>query len=468
MTAAPEASGSNATMLHPPARPAIAVLVAIATTLLANFVFAADPVRPVGQSHDWKKLDGLIEAGEYDKAETLADDIARAIKPEQRRPTFIEETISLVRALKTRGNAQIFLGKIDEAEKSLEGAYRDFRDPDFQRLLSLAMRQQSMLKMSDFVLLELNWVELLNLRMRVVLNRLRFVNLTRSAGTEGELQEQVAAWRKELTVLERQASEARKTLVASFEKGGDGVLTSPYKRSLAGDFWPSLVTGIRSLELSRLPFGDPGPAGGEPARDKPPLDKQGLVDDAVRSFDEAEAALEKAIAAASPKGAGGLRPEAKTEEGLLRAELFTNQGYALLAAGKPARAREKLTKAVDLYRQVATQRSLPQPETHPNLFWPQLLLVECLLEESRLALAGGDAAAAKAATRGAAEGLDRANDSNFPKAHPLRARMAVLEGRLKRELAAAEATMPGSDAADAAARSLRRAIDATAPAGTAF
>lgn len=455
-------------MIRRPSWLTIGCLTAVGILHAAMVAAAAEPPRPAIPAPDWKKLDGLLQAGAYKDAATLADEIATNVKPKRRDPDFVTATIDHVLALSRRGFAELRLGRLDDADATLEDAYRAFRDRDFQRLLSLETRQPTVQVMNKLVLLELNWVELLNLRMGVILERLRFATLAKTAASEAELREQARAWLKDLAVLERLAAEARESLVTRFDKGGDAVLASPRFRSLVGDFWPEMVAGIRSLELSRLPFGDPGQAGDDAVRNKPVLDKPALVNDAGERFVAAEAALEKAIAAAAPKGASGLRPEGRTEANLLRAELLTNEGYALLITGQPARAREKIAKAIDLHKDAVTQRGLQRPESHPSLFWPRLLAAEAMLEESRLALAGGDATAAKATTRAAVDMLAAADDSTFPKTHPLHARLATLQARLNRELATAEATIPGTDAADAAARSLRRAIDATAAAGAAF
>jgi hypothetical protein len=426
---------------------------------------ALEPNTPAPPKPDWAGLDGLLAEGDYTAAVAAADAIAAAVKPKRRDADFLPRSIELLRALMRRGFAELRLGRLDDAAETLAGAYRTFKDRDLQRLLSLEGRSTNARVLSMLVMVEINSVELLDLRMAVILERLRFLNLELetagkpSAEREAEIRTQVGEWIRELEVLERNAREAREALAERLARGGESVLASPYNRSLAGKFRPALAAGIRALELGRLPLGPPRSAAGEPESvqegDTGPAA-------AVRHFQEAAAALDEAIAAAAPKGIAGMKPEQRMEAALMRAELLVAEGAALLATGESARGRAQLAQAMTLRQEAAVLRKLRQPAAHPDLFWPMLLSAEVSLDDARQELAAGDAARARSIMLEADALLTRTDQLPLPPEHPLRARLAAVRSRLEATLAAIDAKIPSKDAADAAARRLRRVLDATA------
>lgn len=424
-----------------------------------------EPNPPAPPKPDWIGLVGLLAQGNYAEAAVAADTIVDTVKPKRRDADFLPRSIELMRALTRRGFAELRLGRLDEAAATLEEAFRTFKDRDFQRLLSLEARSANARVLGALVMVDIDWVELLDLRMAVIVERLRFLNLELettgkpSAEREVELRDQVGKWLHDLEVLERNAREARAALAARLALGGDAMLASPHNRALTGKFRPALLAGIRALELGMLPVGDPPAAAGESgtvaARDTGP-------DAAMRHFQEASAALDEALAAAAPKGIGGLKPELRMEAALMRAELLAAEGAALLGAGESTRAREAFSKAVELRREAAALRKLQQPAAHPDLFWPLVLSAQAILDEVRRDLADGDPSRVRNVLLEAAALLTQAGSLPLAAEHPLRGRFTALEARLKAELLAVDVKIPSKDAADAAARRLRRAIDATA------
>jgi hypothetical protein len=98
------------------------------------------------------------------------------------------------------------------------------------------------------------------------------------------------------------------------------------------------------------------------------------------------------------------------------------------------------------------------------LFLPLLLLAEAMLDEARLRPAGGDPAQSRNEIVSASKILMRADELPVAAGHPLRAKLKTLRARLDQQLRAADAKIPGKDAADVAARRVRRALDGTAAA----
>ncbi len=429
---------------------------------------AIEPTAPATPKPDWGRLDGLLAKGDYAEAAVAAGEIVAAVKPKRRAADFLPRSVDSMRALMRRGFAELRLGRLDDAAETFEEAHRTFKDRDFQRLLALEARAANARVLRDLVMVEINSVELLDLRSAVILERLRFLNLELetagkpSAEREAEVRTQVEEWLRRLDAFGRNAREAREALADSLGKGGEAILASPHNRSVAGNFRPALIAGIRALELGRLSFGDPrvaaaGPASGTESDVGP--------DAALRHFQEAAVALDEAIAAAAPKGVGSLKAEPRIEATMMRAELLAVEGAALLAAGESIRGRAQLAKAREFRQEAAVLRKLQAPASHPDLFWPLVLSAEAMLDEARRDLAGVDPARTRNALLEAAALLKQADSLPLAPEHPLRARLTGLQARLAGDLSAVDARIPGKDAADAAARRVRRAIDATASGG---
>lgn len=424
---------------------------------------ATDATKP-----DWARLQGLLAAGDYVAAAAVADEIATARKPKRREPDFLPRSIDHVRALMKRGYAELKLGRLDDAAETLEKAYRSLKDPEVKRLVSIDARGG---KSNTLLLLDADLLELLDLRMALILERLRFANLARDAGDElaadriAEFHTQVRGWLDEFATLEKSAKGIRKSLAEGLDKGGQAMLASPYYRALTGQFRPALFAGIKSLELSRLPGDESQTSGGDPAAPAEPDPRHARLEEALRLFGEATTALDEAIAAAAPKGLAGSRAEARIEAALMRVELLTCEGAALLESGQPTRGRECLAKALELRQEAGVLAKLPRPDSHPEIFSPLLLSAVAMLDEARAELAAGDFAQARTSVRAAAKFLARADALPVPEGNPLRSRLAIVRARLEKDDRAVATAIPGMDAADAAARRLRRAIDATAAAG---
>lgn len=452
-------------------RPARALAPLALACLAAVASLAADPAPDAAvKKPDWTGLDALIVAGDYEQAAAAAAEIAETVRPKRRDNDFLPRSLDWIQALMRRGFAELRLGRLDAADEALEEAYRAFKDRDVQRLLSVQARAADARTREMLVRVDIGWVELLDLRMAVILERLRFASLElaggpRAADREAALREQVGEWLDDFEVLARNAREARETLAGRIELGGTGVLASPHARAVAGRFRPALAAGIESLELSRLPFGDPRTKadGSEAATEALPARER--LAESFAQFAAAATALDEAIAAAAPKGVATMKPDARIEAALLRESLLGAEAMALLEAGKPADCRARLAEVMALRREAATLRKLPRPDEHPDLFWPLLITADTIIQESRARLEAGDPAGSRAASLEAGKLLARADALAVPREHPLRQQLERVRGNLAATLTAVEARIPGSEAANAAASRLRRAIDATAAAG---
>jgi tetratricopeptide (TPR) repeat protein len=462
-----------------------ACLLVAAVGSLGGRSLAADPLPP-DTKPDWAALEKLLTSGSYHEAATVAGDLAETVKAKRRAPDFLPRTIERVRALMRRGLALLRLGDVDAADEAFAEATRDYKDREFQRLLALEARNATAAVAAQMAMLEVNGVELVDFRSLAVLERMKAANRARRdsslretgppAAVPTSLLDDVSRWLGELKVLKRAGANARESLAERFEKGGPAVVASPYTRAVAGSFRPEMIAGIAARELAAMPaeilqaaaVRDWIDAGDQEAdEDAASQIRARLLEDSLGHFDKAAAALEEGIRAASPTGATGLRGDARIEAALLEAEIMVNRGAVLQQRAELALAREGFRRAVQLQREVGELRRSPSPDVHPDMFWPLLLDAEATLEEARRLLAGGDHEASQATVREAATTLARAAALPVSPDHPLRGQLADLQRRLHQERTALGDLLPRSEAADAAARRLREAIDATALPGIA-
>ena len=441
---------------------------------------AADPPAPE-KKPDWAALEKLLTSGSYQEAAVLAGEIAEMVKPKRRAPDFLPRTIEHIRALMRRGLALLRQGDIDAADDAFAEATRDFKDREFQRLLALEARNATAAVTSQMVMLDVNGVELADFRSLAVLERMRATNLARrdqslSTAALTSLPQDVARWLGELKVDKRAGANARESLAERIEKGGPTVVASPYARAVAGAFRPEMIAGIAARELADMPpevlqadaVRDWIGAGDEkPAEDSVPRVRARLLEESLGHFQLAAAALDEAIRAASPTGAAGLKGDARIEAALLEAEIMVHRGAAMKQAADLAHARESVRRAIQLHREVGELRRSPSPDVHPDLAWPLLLDADATLADAQRLLAVGDHERSQATVREASNTLARAAALPMPPNSPLRGYLADLQARLQRQRSALDDSLPRTEAADAAARRLQEAIDATALPGIA-
>lgn len=447
-----------------------AVLVGACIALGGPVCQAVEPAETTAKTPDWAGLESLLRAGDYERAATAADEIATALKPKRRDPDFVAQSIGFFRALMRQGFAEFRLGRLDAAAATFEQARRVPRDPELKRLLAAEARGANAKVANLLVPLEVDLVELLLLRMLVILERLRLANLpsaataaaARSPVEEEAFRKQVADWLDDLDGLAKSDSEARKSLEDRLAKAAPAVLASPRNRAFASRFPLSLVAGIRSLELSRLPWGDPRSAANTAAEAAPSRTAGEWLAESRLQLADASAALDEAIAAAAPGGTATLKPDQTVEILLIQSELRIREGEVLLAAGDPSGSRQRFMQAAEYLEKIATLRKLPQPKSHPDLFRPLVLCVDAMLAEARGHVEKGDPAQGRQTIVAASAILARAADLPVSEDHPLRPQLLSLQKLVGEDLAQAGAKLPGVEAANAAARRMRRTLDAAA------
>jgi tetratricopeptide (TPR) repeat protein len=420
---------------------------------------------------DWDGLKSLMDSGRYEEAAGAAAAIAKQIKPKRRAPDYLPAMVGLTQALMQQGIAELKLGRLDDADTAFTEAYRSFRDREFQRLVSIEVRRGK--SVPQLVMLELSWIELLNLRTEVILERLRQVGREPSGAEPADddlekLRVQVADWLEELERQEKLAVKAREALAPGFQKGGSKILTSPRCQTLISSFYPALHAGVRARELAGLPFAVEVDGAEGLVTEAGNTGRSALVRAALERFKEARDALDAALAAALPRNASGLKAEQRIEAAMLQAELLLHEGIALLEAGNLDAARKDLWNVLDLQKEIATLRKRPADELRVDRLLPLLAAAEVAVAESEQHLADAVADAAREAALEASALLTQAGQQPLAESHPLAVKQEQLKARVARQVAALERSIPRSDAADAAARRLRVGIDQTDPTGASF
>jgi len=441
--------------------------------LIAAPAPAADPPTQAPKP-DFAALDSLLAGGDYAGAITAADAIANAVRPKPRADDFLARSIELIRALMRRGVAELRIGRMDAAEATFTEAHRIFKDREFQRLFVLAARQAGPRLPPAVVDLELAWLDLLFLRIAVVVEKLKHEADDWAAAEEGspdrekEAVDRIGRCLDQLKGLRKAATDARQSFGERFDEASKVVPVSPYARSLAGPFRESLLDALAALEQSRLPASMLPAASGEAAQDsRPGATAPAGTDDggirlrrkAIEDLDKAAVAFEGVVAAVTPT-AGGLRPETQADLALLQAELLTARARARIESGDLAEVRKDLERVLELHRQVGVLRKRPVPDSHPDLVEPLLLAAGVGIGESRRLLAEGRPDAAKEEAEEAQRRLESAASLIKDANHPLGGRLTALRQRLAFNLESIGESIPRSDAVDAAARRMIRALDA--------
>jgi len=422
---------------------------------------------------DFAALDALLAGGDYAGAITAADAIAAAVRPKPRADDFLARNIELIRALMRRGVAELRIGRIDTAEATFTEAHRIFKDREFQRLVVLNTRQAGPRLPPAVVDLELAWLDLLFMRIAVVVEKLKHEADEWATAEDGspdrekEARERIGRCLDQLKGLRKAAVDARQSFGERFNEASKAVPLTPYALSLAGPFRESLLDGLVALEQSRLPVSVLPSAAGDPASDSrqdsaAPAgadDGSRLRAKAIENLDRASAAFDGVVVAVTPK-AGGLRPEMQADLDLLQAELLTARARARIESGEPATVRKDLERVLELHRQVGVLRKRPVPDSHPDLVEPLLLAAGVGIGESRRLLAEGRPDAAKEEAEEAQRRLESAASLIKDADHPLGGRLTALRQRLAFNLESIGESIPRSDAVDAAARRMIRALDA--------
>ncbi len=432
---------------------------------------------PPNKVVDWAGLRTLLEAGEYAKATAAADVIIELVSPNRKAPDFLARSRDTIDALMRRGFAELQLGRLDAAEATFVATQEVFKDREFQKQLSTMEKLDDPKLEVPMVDLDLRAIELQNLRAAVCLERLRLMHASQAAASgaskppEPAVVEAVAGQVEAIRAFIKASADVRKKLSERFENAGATVVGSPHKRALMSNFHPELIAGIATFELSRLPFemppapeaeGDKKAEGTATILAVNGLDRGQLLEKSLAHFDAASKALDGVFGQTLPNDVKKAPPDKRLEAELLSLRLSLARCAARLQYGDVEGARKEVNEVLDLHKDMTGIRKVANGESHPELFVPLVLATEIALAESDEQSKAGMGDEARGMAAKASELLARAAALPLADDHPRRYDLARLAAALGNRRAKFEASVVTTDAAEVAARRIRRAVEGTA------
>lgn len=452
-------------------------LLSIVVALL-GVIPAAVAVAQIDLAVEQRLLEELLREGKYKQACLEAQRVEQAVKTQGGSKSGIATRLR-IDLLRYRETVERLMGNLDAAEKPLSEAERLFLEKDFQRWIAAnAPRESDATKVGAFYLpWSLLYFSLLDDRSLILVERIRAANqefAVRGASLTPERQAQVVKWFKQLDDQIRSLIAARSSSLAQIPKEREAAEgRSPGVHMMLGGTRPRLISGLRQLEASKLPFTLPvdmagtaaPPPTGEPPVAETPAERKAAasrqrrraIEALEKSLEDADAACKEAIDRFDKERSDS--PEltaAAVEAARIRAEVREPLAEALLLDGQPEQARELIDAAIADLRGVERER-------HPALAKPLITSARVALEETRRSIAAKDVVQAERQAKGAIDALYEAKilleveDSQFDRAAPLHAAVADLIATSNELLRKSGQLVAAKDAADAAAR---RALDA--------
>jgi|694.fasta_scaffold11981_9 hypothetical protein len=420
-------------------------------------------------------LEELLREGKYKQASIEAQRIEQSLKGAAKGGAATRVRIDL---LQYRETVERLMGNLDAAEKPLAEAERLFLDKDFQRWIAINAPREQDAAGGFYLPWSLLYFSLLDDRSLLLVDRIRAANqefAVRDSSLTPERQAQVVKWFKQLDEHVRSLIAARSSSPARIpEDRAAAEGRSPVAHMMLGGTRPRLISGLRHLEASKLPFTLPvdalpgtaptPPAGDHPVTEPPAERKASASRQRRRAIESLERAVEDAGAACQAaldrfekeRGDSKELVAAEAEAARIRAAVREPLAEALLLDGQPEKARELIDAAVSDLRSVEQDR-------HPALAKPLITSARVALEETRRSIDAKDVVQAERQAKGAIEALYEAKvlleveDSQFDRAGPLHAAVADLIATSDALVRKSGQLVTSKDAADAAAR---RALDA--------
>lgn len=426
----------------------------------------------------WDELRSFLEAGEYAKAAAAADAILEQVKPDRKAPDFLPRSVDTIDALMRRGFAEFQLNRLDAADATFSATQEVFKDREFQKQIGSLEKTGGPKAAAPLINLDLRLIELQNLWAAVSLERLRLMGSREGAASApaassdpSEL-EGVRGQIEAIHGLMKASADIRKKLAERFEMGGPTIVGSPHKKTLMSNFHPELIAGIMAFHLSRLPFDLP--AAPESEQSTKPGDRLDgfdvygqsrgrLLKGSLEHLEAASKALDGAMEQVLPKGIASAPLDERLEAEVLQLRLALARCEPRFHAGDLAGAKKDVDEILRLHKDMATARKLANAESHHELAVPLAIATEITLAESDAQSKDGMVDEARALVTKASETLARAAAIPLPEGHRASPDLARLAAAIQNRRAKFEASVVNTDAADVAARRIRRAVQRTKP-----
>ncbi|MDA0816296.1 MAG: hypothetical protein O2946_01885 [Planctomycetota bacterium] len=491
----------------------------IITSVLAATSVAVSAI-DVDLAIERELLARLLSEGHYRQAIVESERLEKAVKPRKKDAEYLGRAAATAEMLVYRGIMQTRMGDLDAAEESLQAAFRQLNDRDFQAHLALSQRRSGNDAKAVAAYASVLSLELTDAACQLLVDRLRranefyraFAGAASDDPAEAARMKAITGWIKRLDLLTGDTLNAR----AAIEKQLSGVpaeiASSSRFKALKSESRPRMYAAFRSLEVSKLPWtvseedgtqgDDQSPAEGsmtetavqrQSAADRQRQRAFVLLNQASEDLDTAIGAAplpEKprsadkpspapaaqvfphkttgTLSAAAASKTGGDETAAKAsaaataeqqqqDAAILHAELLEGFAEAHFLDGNLAAARDSIDGVLVLRRQA-------RGEQHPELARASILSAEIAMLEAEEARRGREPRLARKKSEDAVAAIELAQQlltsptSEFDPKSPLHELLSHLldEGKQSRKTSAD--AVAATDAADAAASRAMSAI----------
>jgi len=260
----------------------------LACLVLVAAVWNAAPVRAQFDLEvEHKLLMDLFRDGKYKQAISESRRLEKLVKPTKKNTPPSPATKLYIELLIYRGTIERRMGSLDDADRTLTEAFKQFTDPAFQQFLNWSTPAQDPDRNAYLKMVETSYLNLLDNGTEVVLEKIRKANQRRQVKStqpaqtaddaataepdddeQVEQRDQIEQWFRQVDELVRRSQAARSSLrgkvsdkgknraraddeAATVEdSGGD----SPQTLMLMSMSRPYRYFGMRYLEASKLPW----------------------------------------------------------------------------------------------------------------------------------------------------------------------------------------------------------------------
>ena len=424
-----------------------------------------------------KLLLDLFRDGKYKQAISESRRLEKLVKPTKKNTPPSPATKLYIELLIYRGTIERRMGSLDDADRTLTEAFKQFTDPAFQQFIIWSTPAQDPARNAYVKMVEMSYLNLLDNGTEVTLEKIRKANQRRqvkstqpaSAQTTDETataepddneqveqREQIEQWFRKVDDLVRRSQAARSSLLskvsdkenakakvddedaAAEDSGGD----SPQTLMMMSMSRPYRYFGMRYLEASKLPWTlsfdtdavapeEPTP-GRKPATESPSEPIEESADERLR-----QAASQRLRAAAYLQRSSDI---AETAMGPALGGLTAKRGQAGPEDDPEPATAAPLTPALVAAHQEAAR-----------------IRAERLVPMAEVALLDGDLAKARSLVDKALTGLREAEPPGYPElARPLIISAEVAFAESRQSLAAGD-HVAAHEQATLAVESLRQA-----------
>ena len=233
----------------------------IITSVLAATSVAVSAI-DVDLAIERELLARLLSEGHYRQAIVESERLEKAVKPRKKDAEYLGRAAATAEMLVYRGIMQTRMGDLDAAEESLQAAFRQLNDRDFQAHLALSQRRSGNDAKAVAAYASVLSLELTDAACQLLVDRLRranefyraFAGAASDDPAEAARMKAITGWIKRLDLLTGDTLNAR----AAIEKQLSGVpaeiASSSRFKALKSESRPRMYAAFRSLEVSKLPW----------------------------------------------------------------------------------------------------------------------------------------------------------------------------------------------------------------------